>query len=120
MNLPLFVYGTLRAGGAASALLNGLGRAPARARGVLYRMPAGYPALAPSSEHWVDGELVDPPGTTRLGLVDRYEGVDEGLYRRAAMVIECRGRPVQAWVYLRDDPRTHGGRPGWRPRGASR
>lgn len=119
-DLPLFVYGTLRTGGPAAKLLGGLGRAPARARGVLYRMPAGYPALRPSTESWVDGELVDPPGTVRMGLVDRYEGVDEGLYRRARMVVECRGRPVHAWVYVMDDPVARGGQPGWHPRGSSR
>lgn len=119
-DLPLFVYGTLRSGGPAAKLLGGLSRAPARARGVLYRMPAGYPALRPSAEAWVDGELVDPPGTVRMGLVDRYEGVDEGLYRRARMVVECRGRPVQAWVYVMDDPVARGGQPGWHERGPAR
>lgn len=110
-HLPLFVYGTLRDGGPAANLLAGLRRTPARARGVLWRLPAGYPALTPSAQAWVDGELVEPPGTTRLRLVDRYEGIDEGLYRRARMVVECGGKPVHAWVYLMDDPAARGGVP---------
>jgi gamma-glutamylcyclotransferase (GGCT)/AIG2-like uncharacterized protein YtfP len=107
--LPLFVYGTLRAGGPAAGLLAGLRRWPARCPGILYALPAGYPALQPSTSGWVDGELLAPPDLRRLALLDRYEGVDEGLYRRAEMRVECEGRRVNAWVYVMDDPRVHGG-----------
>ena len=112
-HLPLFVYGPLQAGGPAASLLRGLARAPARVRGKLYRMPAGYPVMARSTDHWVEGELLDPPGTLRMGLVDRFEGVAEGCLRRTQMMVECRGRWVHAWAYLADDPRARGGQPGW-------
>lgn len=107
--LPLFVYGTLRSDGPESGLLAGLGRKGARARGVLFRLPAGYPALRPGGESWIEGELVPWPGPARLALLDRYEGVAEGLFRRAELKVAADSALVSAWVYIMDDPRLRGG-----------
>jgi gamma-glutamylcyclotransferase (GGCT)/AIG2-like uncharacterized protein YtfP len=105
----LFVYGTLRSDGPESGLLAGLGRTGARARGSLFRLPAGYPALKPGGDSWIEGELVPWPGPARLTLIDRYEGVDEGLFRRAELQVAAEGALLSAWVYVMDDPRLHGG-----------
>jgi gamma-glutamylcyclotransferase (GGCT)/AIG2-like uncharacterized protein YtfP len=103
------VYGTLMAGHPQAALLGALRRRPASVRGLLYRLPAGYPALVyepvPSggptpADGWVHGELVDPPPARLLTLIDTYEGVDEGLYRRVECEIRIGLRTECGWAYV--------------------
>jgi gamma-glutamylcyclotransferase (GGCT)/AIG2-like uncharacterized protein YtfP len=79
-------------------------------RGALWRLPAGYPALCLEGDDLVHGELVDAPDPRRLALLDRYEGVDEGLYRRARVEVVVGLRPMSAWAWVMEDPRARGGR----------
>ncbi len=109
MRLPLFVYGTLCSDGDQGALLAHLSRVAATARGTLWDLPQGYPALGPG-ERVVHGELVEPPDPRLLALLDAYEGVDEGLYRRVHVDVTVGLRTVRAWAYTMDDPRLQGGR----------
>lgn len=115
---PLFVYGTLLSEGSQAAMLGSRARRGAWVRGTLWGLPAGYPALALEGEGRVHGELVDDVGPL-LSLLDHYEGVDEGLYRRVEVVANAALRRVPAWAYVMTDPLAHGGRvlPSgrWRP-----
>ncbi len=98
-NARLFIYGTLLMGGAYSGLIAGLPRRPARTRGSLYRLPAGYPAMvARTDAGWVHGELVEAD-PRRLMILDTLEGVSEGLYVRESLRIASGGRSTRAWVY---------------------
>ena len=110
MTLPLFVYGTLASGGQQSFLLDGLERRPARVLGRLYRLPAGYPALAPGGSDPVYGELVGAPPERLLALLDHYEGVAEGLFARVVVRALVGSNSADAWAYVMRDPRTRGGR----------
>jgi gamma-glutamylcyclotransferase (GGCT)/AIG2-like uncharacterized protein YtfP len=58
----------------------------------------------------VHGELVAVPSDRLLGLLDSYEGVDEGLYRRVEIDVTVGLRSQRAWAYVMDDPRARGGR----------
>ena len=108
--LPLFVYGTLMSGQGQAALLSGLTRASATVRGRLYSLPAGYPALALGEQDLVHGELVQEPNVRILGLLDQYEGVSQGLFRRCTTEVTIGLKRVTAWVYVMDCPEQRGGR----------
>lgn len=110
MTLPLFVYGTLRTGEPQAALLGALPRVPAWVKGALYALPAGYPAMVLGAEGRVRGELVDAPEERLLRLLDRYEGVDEGLYRRVACEVHVGLRVVSGWTYAMEAARARTGR----------
>lgn len=110
MTLPLFVYGTLLADSPQGALLGGLERRAAYAHGHLYAMPAGYPALVPGGDAAVWGELVAAPPDALLAVLDAYEGVHEGLYRRDVIDVISAGRTIRAWAYVMDRPEDRGGR----------
>lgn len=120
--LPLFVYGTLMSGNTQAAMLGRATRAASRVRGRLWSLPAGYPALEPIGEAWVHGELVTgvPPG--QLAVLDAYEGVGEGLYRRVVIDAHVGLRTVAAWAWVMDRPQLRGGRaiPGGRWRSIRR
>lgn len=109
MNLPLFAYGTLLSDSPQAGLLTGLARRPATTFGQLFRMPAGYPALVPGLNGEVHGELVSDPGP-RLSLLDRYEGVSEGLYERVVIPVLAGGARLEAWSYVMPDAARRGGR----------
>lgn len=107
----VFVYGTLRSDGTHAGLLAGYDRLPARVRGVLYDLPAGYPALVPDEQAgWVHGELVQVTEPRLLALLDHYEGVGEGLYRRVPLVVHLGLRTQHAWTWVMDHPERRGGR----------
>lgn len=108
--MPLFVYGTLMTDQAQAALLADMRRVRARVRGTLFRMPAGYPALVPGGEAWVHGELVDLADPRRLAVLDHYEGVDEGLYRRVQVPVVVGLRTLEGWTWAMSDPAARGGR----------
>ncbi len=118
-SLPLFVYGTLQADGPAAALLRGLPRERAVVLGRLYALPAGYPAMVVGGEAEVHGELIREVDPRTLAVIDAYEGVGEGLYRRETVRAWFGLRQGPAWAYVMDDPTARGGRllPGgrWRP-----
>ncbi len=107
---PIFVYGTLMSGRGQEGLLAGLGRRTAHVRGTLWDLPAGYPALRLDGSGLVYGELVDPPGGRRLALLDHYEGVHEGLYKRVTVEAVVGLRPEPAWAWVMDNPQRRGGR----------
>ncbi|HEX7050780.1 MAG TPA: gamma-glutamylcyclotransferase family protein [Longimicrobiales bacterium] len=91
----LFVYGTLRAGGPAAALLEGcecVGHATVA--GTLYSVDA-YPALVLTGTGDVQGEVWRCPAT-RLADLDRYEGVADGLFRRVGI----RAGEWACWTYV--------------------
>lgn len=92
----LFTYGTLGSRGDANGLLAGCERVgPAAVKGILY--DAGdYPALLLTEDgQRVEGEVWRCPAD-RLPALDGYEGVEEGLFRRAG--VEVGG--VACWVYV--------------------
>ena len=102
--MTVFVYGTLTAPERATAVLGDGSQyefvGPATLEG-LHRVDGRYPTLAPGGS--VDGRLlaVDDAGLERL---DRYEGVDSGLYVRVA-VPAATGRDDRCWVYVGDPAR---------------
>jgi gamma-glutamylcyclotransferase (GGCT)/AIG2-like uncharacterized protein YtfP len=106
----LFVYGTLMGGAPQGALLAGLRRSPATVRGRLYAMPAGYPALVLGGAARVSGELVQGVDPNRLVVLDRYEGVDDGLYERVQVEVDVGLERVSAEAYVMDHPERRGGR----------
>jgi gamma-glutamylcyclotransferase (GGCT)/AIG2-like uncharacterized protein YtfP len=107
--VKLFVYGTLRTGEPQSGLLAGCSRAPASVRGQLYALPAGYPALVVGGSRKVYGELVDGLDEARLSLLDAFEGVDEGLYRRVQVEVDVALQRVLAHAYVMEHPDRVGG-----------
>ncbi|MFN8482927.1 MAG: gamma-glutamylcyclotransferase family protein [Anaerolineae bacterium] len=107
--LPLFVYGTLRPGGAAFGRIALFVRGIERARlpsHDLYDLGA-YPMALPGAGVVV-GELLTLHSETytyALHRLDRYEGYDaaqdDGLYlRRRVTVTTAEGQAVAAWTYL--------------------
>ncbi len=105
---PLFVYGTLLLGQESDGYLTGLERWPARIQGTLYRLPAGYPALVARKGGlpgggWVQGEIVALERGGILKVLDLFEGVDRGLFRRELNQVQTGHRMVHAWVYSMDE-----------------
>ncbi|QEH33130.1 AIG2-like family protein [Aquisphaera giovannonii] len=92
----LFAYGTLSPEGPESAAAGG--RTADAVRGRLYDL-GPYPALVDPddpSAGWVEG-FVRPVSAEHLrDVLDDYEGVSEGLFRRVEAA--TRGGP-RAWVY---------------------
>lgn len=106
---PVFVYGTLRTGGGRESLLSGPRRA-ATTRGALWDLPAGYPALQLGAEGIVHGERVDGVSDAQLQVLDLYEGVAEGLFRRVPVMVAADDGEAYAWAWVMDEPRSRGGR----------
>ncbi|WP_247002578.1 gamma-glutamylcyclotransferase family protein [Halosolutus gelatinilyticus] len=101
----VFVYGTLTDPTRVEGVLGPAVETPWRFVGSarldgLRRVDGRYPTLAPGGS--VDGRLlaVDESGLERL---DRYEGVDRGLYVRVAVPREDASAPV--WTYVGDPDR---------------
>jgi len=100
----VFVYGSLRRGGAAHGRLRGAELiAPARYQGRLYDL-GEYPGAVPSADAGdaVHGELYRLPAVgaeALLARLDRYEGPE---YRRerARVGLEARGEARECWIYL--------------------
>jgi gamma-glutamylcyclotransferase (GGCT)/AIG2-like uncharacterized protein YtfP len=109
-DLPLFVYGTLMSGQAQAGLLGRLSRRKAVISGRLFHLSAGYPAVTLDGRDEVHGELVGPLDARTLRLLDHYEGLDDGVYRRVVVQARIGLRPHQAWAYVMSDPLQHGGR----------
>jgi gamma-glutamylcyclotransferase (GGCT)/AIG2-like uncharacterized protein YtfP len=101
MKRLLFVYGTLMQGQALEGYLSALDPRPARTRGRLFRLPAGYPALVPdASNDWVQGELFSLPSLARLTVLDMVEGVDNGLFSRRKISVDLQGQNHHVWAYV--------------------
>lgn len=112
MELPLFVYGTLRpalAPAAIAAVAGSLRRlGPARVRGRLYDL-GRYPAAVadPEASGWIEGELVAlGPDSPPLAWFDDYEGwdpaaPDTALFRRERHeALDAGGRAVACWIWV--------------------
>ena len=83
MPLPLFVYGTLMQGQPADGYLANRRIRAATTPGVLYRVPAGYPALVPDpSGAPIHGELILDTEPGLLTVLDLYESTGTGLFLR--------------------------------------
>ena len=108
MSHCLFVYGTLMRGQEQAHFLNRFRRRPARVRGSLWALPAGYPALGPGADT-VFGELVEDVPDGLLALLDTYEGVAQGLYERRLLRVRVDTEVRDAWVYWMADASTRGG-----------
>jgi gamma-glutamylcyclotransferase (GGCT)/AIG2-like uncharacterized protein YtfP len=102
----LFVYGTLKRGGSNHRQLAGeifIGEARTVAGYRLFALE-GYPGMVPLAEdrEGVVGEVwsVKPDALARL---DRFEGVDEGLYRREPVPLlpPFATRVVHTYFYAR-------------------
>jgi gamma-glutamylcyclotransferase (GGCT)/AIG2-like uncharacterized protein YtfP len=102
----LFVYGTLKRRGSNHALLAGqtfVGEARTAPGFRLYELD-GYPGMIPLPEDraGVEGEVwsVDAAGMAEL---DRLEGLDEGLYRRARvpLLAPFAGPAIETYFYAR-------------------
>jgi len=77
----LFVYGTLTDRARVDALLDSYAfRGPARVEGLHVATTGQYPTLLPGGE--ATGRLL---ATDEVGRLDRYEGVDRGLYVRVPL-----------------------------------
>jgi len=115
-NLPLFVYGTLRAGcgrahhdflGATTAL------GPASLRGALYDVGRYPAAVIGDAMYLIHGELYDLRGDTDLlARLDAYEECSAEFtepreYRREIVEVTQNQRIRPAWAYLYNRP-THG------------
>ena len=101
MNIPLFVYGSLMEGEELHGYLSGLTSRPARTRGSLFRLPAGYPALVQQpGNQWAKGELFTLQSMARFSVLDLLEGVNRGLYERKKIPVEWQGQTLQAWAYV--------------------
>lgn len=112
----LFVYGTLREGGANHAWLmrtqpEGITRAWAAGR--LFHLAAGYPALVSGPEPdtpapgpgWVRGDFVGYDDEldldSALADLDPLEGVEEGLFTREILPVTLEGgQRYRAWIYV--------------------
>lgn len=123
--LALFTYGTLMRGEQNDHHVGDRTRRPARARGRLWVMPQGYPALVPDSAGPdVQGELVEGLEVEQVARLDDFEGTARGLYHRAWIVVETDRGPVPAAAYVMGEAEVlrTGGRPvdltDWRKRKA--
>ena len=110
MQRPLFVYGTLLQGQGAHGLLEGLPQYPAQTTGTLYHLPTGYPALTTEGTGTVHGAWLDPVPPRLLELLDHYEGVHEGLYRRIPIRVQGGSLSFEAWAWIMDQPEKRGGK----------
>lgn len=111
---PLFVYGSLMRGQAAEGYLADRLVVPATTRGRLFRVPAGYPALVvDAAGQPIMGELVLDPTPGLFTVLDLYEGVATGLYRRELVRVTRLDKPraadgqqtlfartLHAWAYV--------------------
>jgi len=79
----VFVYGTLTDPEQVSTLLTEFTFGPSAVCHGLQRVDGRYPTLVPGGE--VTGRLLSTPELDRL---DRYEGVDSGLYCRVRVPVE--------------------------------
>lgn len=112
----LFVYGTLREGGAHRTWLartHPEGCTRAWAPGRLFHLAAGYPALVPGplppalppGPGWVCGEFVGYEDGADLDAaladLDPLEGVEEGLFSRELLPVVLEGgQRYLAWGYV--------------------
>lgn len=101
----LFVYGTLRSGSAANAMLvpHQQSSEPATTSGRIVAFEDGYPGLIDDSEATVVGELVTLRDLApAFALLDAYEGKDFARVLRTVTLAS--GQKVEAWCYVLAQP----------------
>ncbi|MEO8601179.1 MAG: gamma-glutamylcyclotransferase family protein [bacterium] len=103
-DVRLFVYGTLqdpavRANVLGARLVDVVRRGTVA--GALYDL-GEYPGLIEAGAHErVPGLVLDIADDAALQRLDRYEGVDDGIYRRQLTRVTLdSGGEVEAWVYV--------------------
>jgi gamma-glutamylcyclotransferase (GGCT)/AIG2-like uncharacterized protein YtfP len=108
----IFVYGSLKRGGKSHGRLRGRVRfiSPGRIRANLYSLCEGeYSGAVPTSTpgRFVKGDLfrLRQPQKT-LPELDKFEGIDEGLFRRKLVNAWALRRRIKTWVYLYARPLT--------------
>ncbi|THE63940.1 gamma-glutamylcyclotransferase [Salinadaptatus halalkaliphilus] len=112
----VFVYGTLTDPARVDRVLTGHRYAledDAILEGV-HRVEGQYPTLAPGGS--VDGRLLEVDSAA-LAALDRYEGVENGLYARVSIPFRTGG--ASAATYVGDPARLGLGEPDWWPAGSS-
>ncbi|WP_256296276.1 gamma-glutamylcyclotransferase family protein [Haloarchaeobius salinus] len=94
--MDVFVYGTLTDPDRVAELLDDWSFGPDAVLRGAHRVDGRYPTLAPGGE--TAGRILH---TTEIAALDRYEGVESGLYRRVTVPREADagdGEPVQMYV----------------------
>jgi gamma-glutamylaminecyclotransferase len=97
----LFLYGTLKRGGSNHRLMAGQRYVGPAATAPLYRLfdLGPFPGLIEDGAgRSVRGELWDVTPEC-LGALDRFEGIDVGLFRRGAIEL-ADGKQVQGYFYI--------------------
>lgn len=105
LDLPLFVYGSLRDPAVRSRVLGRphLTMCPATLRGWARTTAPDfdYPLLVPADlDMRVEGELMLELGSADYARLDDYEDTDSGLYVRQRVTVETASGPMDAWVYV--------------------
>lgn len=98
----LFAYGTLRRGGSATSLLRGCEHIGIGATGgVLYDIDGEFPALVLYGATPVHGDVWRCPNEV-LQLLDTYERVDAGLFRRVGVTVRVGPNEAKTscWAYV--------------------
>ena len=97
----LFVYGTLRSGGAQNDRLASCEKLhDASVRGTLYDIDGRFPALVLYGSDVIAGEVWRCPAEL-LPALDEYEDTANGLFRRiGAEVEDAGGGLVPCWLYV--------------------
>lgn len=98
----VFVYGTLRRGGIAEGLIDGVRRPAELADHALYGRTHPYPFVVPRPGRAVHGEVVEVP-SDRLQELDEYEGEE---YVRVETTVQTGDGDVTAhvWIAVADPP----------------
>ncbi|WP_255194798.1 gamma-glutamylcyclotransferase family protein [Halorarius litoreus] len=97
--MDVFVYGTLLDPHQALAVVPDATFGADATLDGLHAVEGDYPTLAPCGE--VEGQLLS---TEQMDALDRYEGVDDGLYVRVTVPTDAGG---SAEVYVGDPERLH-------------
>jgi gamma-glutamylcyclotransferase (GGCT)/AIG2-like uncharacterized protein YtfP len=106
-SLPLFIYGSLRDPGVRARLLGprddlSTCRATLRGHARMLVPGFGYPFVVPASPgDRVDGDMLLGLQPADYVVLDAYEDVDDGLYRRDVVTVEAADGEREAWVYLK-------------------
>lgn len=95
--MQLFVYGTLTDSEQAAALLDSFAYTGEVTLEGLHRVDGSYPTLAPGGS--VDGRLLRTDG---IATLDRYEGVEQGLYVRETVPLDTDHDADSAALYVGD------------------
>lgn len=98
----VFVYGTLRSGGVAEGLIDGVRRPAELGDHALYGRTHPYPFVVPRQGETVHGEVVDI-ATDLLDELDEYEG-DEYVRVERTVHTDLGSVVAQVWLAVADPP----------------